>query len=111
MLDLQLRRFLIDFAFGEALHDFALELEKAQGSPIVQSSNRDYREARIELSGRHGVARSRADEGLLEFQMRNGLARADEARAELAASGANLEIRQDRLATADSAGHKHRPLA
>src|SRR6185436_10120244 len=111
MLDLELRRLLIDLALAKALHHLALELDETPGSAIIQSPHRDHRKTRIELHRRHRIASGGADEGLFELRMRHGFTRADEARSKLAASGAHLQIGQDRLATADAAGHEDRRFA
>src|SRR5262245_45984802 len=61
MLDLELRRLLIDHAFGKALHNLALKLEKPARAGIVQGADGDDGKARVELYRRHGIARGGAD--------------------------------------------------
>ena len=111
MLDLQLRRLLVDLAAIDAADHLALIVHEAAHAVIDQRAHRDHGEARIELHRRHGVAGAGADEGLLEQRMGDRFRGADEAGAELAAGSAHLEIAEDGLAAADAAGDEHRHLA
>ena len=111
MLDLELRVLLRELAAREPVDHAALERHELARAVVRKGAHRDHRKARVELLRRHGVARAGADEGLLEARMRDRFIGADEARAELHAGRAHLEISDDRLAAADPAGDEHRHIA
>ena len=94
MLDLQLRGLLVDLAAVELVDDAALGLEEALGRRIGDGAHGNDGKARIELDRGHRIARRGADEGLLEAGMGDRFGGADEARAELHAGRAHLQIAQ-----------------
>src|SRR3546814_14869772 len=75
---------------------------------VPKRADRDDGQARVDLDAGDGIARRRADERLLEILVGDRFGRAHEARAELDAGGAHVEIAGDRLAPADAAGDEHR---
>jgi len=85
--------------------------QKRFGALIHQAANRNDREPLVELHRRQRIASMRPDESFLEVRMRDRLGRRREARAELRARRAHLQIRQDRVAPAQTAGDEHRDLA
>src|SRR5262245_3925917 len=111
MLDLELRRLLVDLTTIDLADHLALELHEATDAVIDKGAHGNDREARIELNRRHGIAGAGADEGPLEGRVGDRLGSADEARAELAPSSTHLKVAEDGLAATDAASDEHRHLA
>src|SRR3546814_1004136 len=108
MLDLKLRLAHRDRAVVERLRYLALLGGEQFAALVPKRADRDDGQARVDLDAGDGIARRRADERLLEILVGDRFGRAHEARAELDAGGAHVEIAGDRLAPADAAGDEHR---
>ncbi len=111
MLDRQRRLIVGQLAAAMTRDHVQLGLGEGAGRLIDQRAHRDHLELGIHLDRRHGIARARPDERLLEAGVGDRFGGADEARAHLAAGGAHAQIGGDRLAVADAAGDEHRHLA
>src|SRR3546814_18032190 len=76
---------------------------------VLQRPYRDHRKAVVDLGRGHRVTGLAADDRLLELRVRDGFARADESRTELAAGRAHFEIGDEGLAATAAAGDEDRP--
>src|SRR6476620_1328138 len=101
MLALELRVGHRDAVLVERPVYLELFLGERLSALVLERADRDHRQPRVDLDARHRVASAGAEEGFIEVRVRDALAGAGEARAELNPASVHLEIAGHRLAAAD----------